>query len=651
MTVVNLIINPPQVISLTGSIENGIFIEVVPSAGGAGNFIELADVPQSYDGEAGNAVVVKADESGLEFVPASGTGDMTKAVYDPTGINADAFDYNNFTNIPTIPPEYTDAMADARVVAGITGKVDKVTGKELSDNNYTDAEQLKLQGIASGAEVNVNADWNSISGDSQILNKPTISGSNTGDETAQRIGTLIAGSSNKATPIDADRVGYSNSESTNNLFYSTWTQIKAFLKTYFDTVYTRTNLGINNVDNTSDLNKPISTAQQNILDVQKEPTGFISPELVIINYNSATQRVTITGTPTARYRGVLVSALISGFISDPHPNVTGHVYYLYYNGSAFVWSDNLFPGFDQLLICFVFYRASNPFATRECHGLQTWQCHQTDHYNIGTYRTSGGDISAVVPASTTAADRRPDISACTIYDEDLQTINPALTSKLYSQRFMTLTNTINYTLGASDIVPLSGANPYYNAWNGSAFIQTLLPANGVMTVWLYEVPVTSDAQSQAIRHIFVQGQSFTQAANSSAGAITTARNTEKAKTSVELNLGDPNVVSAEYVVISKFIIVYTGGNWYISDVITITGNKANQTGTSAGSFLSSVSASAPITGSGIVSDPLAIAPATTINDGYMTQAQATKLAGLHQVTVSATEPLNPVTGDIWIDIS
>lgn len=38
----------------------------------------------------------------------------------------------------------------------------------------TSAEKSKLTGIASGAEVNVNADWNSGSGDSEILNKPTI---------------------------------------------------------------------------------------------------------------------------------------------------------------------------------------------------------------------------------------------------------------------------------------------------------------------------------------------------------------------------------------------------------------------------------------------------------------------------------------------
>ncbi len=43
-----------------------------------------------------------------------------------------------------------------------------------TDNNYTTTEKNKLAGIAAGAEVNVNADWNAISGDAQILNKPTL---------------------------------------------------------------------------------------------------------------------------------------------------------------------------------------------------------------------------------------------------------------------------------------------------------------------------------------------------------------------------------------------------------------------------------------------------------------------------------------------
>ena len=35
-------------------------------------------------------------------------------------------------------------------------------------------DKTKLDGVAAGAEVNVNADWNAGSGDAQILNKPTI---------------------------------------------------------------------------------------------------------------------------------------------------------------------------------------------------------------------------------------------------------------------------------------------------------------------------------------------------------------------------------------------------------------------------------------------------------------------------------------------
>ena len=50
-----------------------------------------------------------------------------------------------------------------------------------TDNNYTSEEKLKLSGIATGAEVNVNADWTAVSGDAQILNKPTNVSSFTND--------------------------------------------------------------------------------------------------------------------------------------------------------------------------------------------------------------------------------------------------------------------------------------------------------------------------------------------------------------------------------------------------------------------------------------------------------------------------------------
>jgi hypothetical protein len=65
-------------------------------------------------------------------------------------------------------------------ISGGGGAVSSVNGEigdviiPVSDNNFTNALKTKLDGIATGAEVNVNADWNATSGDAQILNKPTI---------------------------------------------------------------------------------------------------------------------------------------------------------------------------------------------------------------------------------------------------------------------------------------------------------------------------------------------------------------------------------------------------------------------------------------------------------------------------------------------
>lgn len=54
-------------------------------------------------------------------------------------------------------------------------KVDKVEGKELSENDFTDTLKGKLDGIESGAQVNVQSDWLASSGDAFIKNRPDLS--------------------------------------------------------------------------------------------------------------------------------------------------------------------------------------------------------------------------------------------------------------------------------------------------------------------------------------------------------------------------------------------------------------------------------------------------------------------------------------------
>ena len=54
----------------------------------------------------------------------------------------------------------------------LTGSDD--TTATVTVNEISSEQSTKLAGIAEGAEVNVNADWNATSGDAKILNKPTI---------------------------------------------------------------------------------------------------------------------------------------------------------------------------------------------------------------------------------------------------------------------------------------------------------------------------------------------------------------------------------------------------------------------------------------------------------------------------------------------
>ena len=70
----------------------------------------------------------------------------------------------------------------------------KTAYESNSDTNaFTDNEKTKLSGIETGAEVNVNADWNATSGDAQILNKPTIPAAYTDSDVDAHLNTSSAG--------------------------------------------------------------------------------------------------------------------------------------------------------------------------------------------------------------------------------------------------------------------------------------------------------------------------------------------------------------------------------------------------------------------------------------------------------------------------
>lgn len=95
---------------------------------------------------------------------ASGAEVNVQADWNVTTTTSDAY----IKNKPSIPSATSDLTNDSNFVSDAS--------YVHTDNNYTTTEKSKLSGIAAGAEVNVQSDWNvtSSTSDAYIKNKPTI---------------------------------------------------------------------------------------------------------------------------------------------------------------------------------------------------------------------------------------------------------------------------------------------------------------------------------------------------------------------------------------------------------------------------------------------------------------------------------------------
>ena len=105
------------------------------------------------------------------------------------------------------------------LITELKTKVTSVSGKGLSTNDFTDALKTKLEGIAEGAEVNVQSDWGetSTASDAYIKNKPvslknpyslTINLKDTDNQ------TVYDGSSAKTITITSSSIGAAASSHT-----------------------------------------------------------------------------------------------------------------------------------------------------------------------------------------------------------------------------------------------------------------------------------------------------------------------------------------------------------------------------------------------------------------------------------------------------
>lgn len=335
---------------------------------------------------------------------------------------------------------------------------------------------------------------------------------------------------------------------------------------------------------------------RNFGEITKESTGFADPDNITVTYDQLTRCITLSGVNiNAYWRSNLTSIQGTTWISPPHNPSPNAPLYLYYNGTAFVWSYTQWQ-FDTLHIAYVGYDSSGNYrgTIRECHGTMQWQVHREFHKTIGCYVESGGDFSDYIVDSTNIIDRRPDISQTILYDEDLQTINQSLTSKLYTQVQLTNANERIYTINTTDIIQTNGTRPYWNQFIGGVWTQTLMSNNTYACIYVIAAPTASDTLSQHKRYVFIQPQ---KQFSSSSEAQDNKPNS--------INMGDKNTLSPEFVFIAKIIIHYTANNWTLIAINKLTGNQTSQTEIT-GNFLSSVAHDSTLTGDGTPSSPLSV---------------------------------------------
>ena len=138
----------------------------------------------------------------------------------------------------------TDAsVTNIKVASGAAINADKLANGTTNVVMLA-TERTKLTGIAAGATAN--------SSDATLLARANHTGTQTAStisdfaaaaltaapaETTTTMGSLTNGSTAKTTPVDTDAIGMIDSAASNVWKKLTWANLKATLKTYFDTLY------------------------------------------------------------------------------------------------------------------------------------------------------------------------------------------------------------------------------------------------------------------------------------------------------------------------------------------------------------------------------------------------------------------------------
>lgn len=251
----------------------------------------------------------------------------------------------------------------------LSDKVDKEAGKGLSTNDYTTTEKDKLAGIASGAQVNVidtvKVNNTALTPSSKAVNitVPTKTSDITNDSGFITSADVPEGSAATTTTPKMDgtaAVGSETAFARGDHIHPSDTSRVPTTRTIAghalsaDVTLVKGDVGLGNVDNTADADKPVSTAQQTALNGKVDKVS--GKGLSTNDYTTAeksklaafgdasTYALKSDITNMYKYKGSVatVSALPS---SD---NTTGDVYNVESSGMNYAWNGTAWDALGEI---------------------------------------------------------------------------------------------------------------------------------------------------------------------------------------------------------------------------------------------------------------------------------------------------------------
>lgn len=178
--------------------------------------------------------------------------------------------YAKIENIPSISVS-SDVSGNIISINGVDNQLSNVT--TLSDGEMSKEDKIKLDSIESGAQVNVQSNWNATEGDSFIQNKPT----NLSQFNQDAEHRLVTDSEKDTWNNKQDLISDLEEIRTNSTLGSTALQeetdptVPSWAKQETKPTYTKEEIGLGNVDNVSS-----TQIKQDIIGLESDPSDYLT---------------------------------------------------------------------------------------------------------------------------------------------------------------------------------------------------------------------------------------------------------------------------------------------------------------------------------------------------------------------------------------